>query len=769
MSHTRTLTSTFQCNNAVGWPTRADAGGVGGRDGAKRRASLTPGRLCVGLLLLSGASPAAGVIEEIVVVAQKREQSIQDVGASVTAIAADQFKALAMNHVAAVSAQTPNFSHSAPAGEGTTPGLSIRGVGVNAFTDTADSPVAMYVDEVLLGTLPGQAAPLFDIERVEVLRGPQGTLYGRNNTAGLVHFMTRKPSAEFEAYGEATLGSYDWLKFEGAAGGPLSDRVRGRASFLHDENGGHQVDQISGRRSAAMNVEAYRLQLDIDLNAAAALLLSLHGANADNVPTVYKHRGLLTAAGDDCRLEAIRARQCFDLFGFRDENPNPSRVTLDPNFDVELQNRTFGTSAKLTWENGPWQLVSISAFENVDKTHTEASFAGIDLPNASTFSIDADQVTQEVRLHNDGERTHWLLGFYYYGDAKEGLHSVGPPQFTSYNNAYDQETDAFAFFAHWERSIGSRLSAELGLRFTSETKDISNRVDPGQEFNQGSPPNMPAFPPFMLEDELASEDLSWDLGLNWEAGDNALLFLNIARGFRSGGFNTSGFLGTPEELAPYNSERITLYEVGLKTTQAQGRLHLNLTAFYNDYEDFQAFTPDLLPGGVNVATRLTNAGSAEVWGFEAELAAAPAAFLEMRLGLGYLRTETANFTTIGLDGQLSDLSGSELVLAPEVSANGVVRLLQPMLGGEGSLQVDFNYSDEYFFSPSNRPLELGGDYLIWNLRAAWASGSGRYQAAIFVHNLGDEHYISDGFDFLGMQALIYNRPRTAGLSLRATL
>ena len=146
----------------------------------------------------------------------------------------------------------------------------------------------------------------------------------------------------------------------------------------------------------------------------------------------------------------------------------------------------------------------------------------------------------------------------------------------------------------------------------------------------------------------------------------------------------------------------------------------------------------------------------------------PAAYFEMQLGLGYLRTETFNFTSIGLDGAVIDVSGSELVLSPELSANGVFRLLQPMLGGEGALQVDFNYSDEYFLSPANKPHEVGGDYLIWNLRAAWSSGNERYQAAVFVKNLSDKRYIIEGFDFLGMQSLIHNRPRMAGISLTMT-
>ena len=724
--------------------------------------------LCFGLLLLSGTSQAAGIIEEVVVVAQKREQNIQDVSASVTAIAGAQFRALGMDGVAGVTSQTPNFNYTAPAGEGTSPGLSIRGVGINAFADTAEGPVAMYVDEVLLGTLPGQASLLFDIERVEVLRGPQGTLYGRNNTAGLVHFMTRKPSAELEAYGEASFGSYDGIRFEGAVGGPLAERVRGRISFLHDQNGGHQLDQIRGGRGSSANVEAYRLQLAMDLNAETELHLNLHGTNADRVPTIYKHRGLLTAAGDACGLAAVRARRCFDAFGFRDANPDPDRVTLDPNFDVNLQNDAFGASAKLVWERGPWQLLSMTAFESVDKTHTEASFSGIDLPNASTLSIEAEQVTQELRLHHDSAGGHWLLGFYYYGDSKEGLHSVGPAQFTSFYNAYDQDSSAFAFFAHWERRIGARLTAEAGLRFTSESKDAANQVDPGAEFNWNAPPDMPAFPPFALEQDFDADDLSWDLGLKWALGENSLLFVNLAKGFKSGGFNSGGFLGTPEELAPYDSERVTLYEAGLKATGMDGRLRLNLTAFHNDYQDFQAFTTDLLPGGTNVVTRLANAGSARTSGFEAELQAVPAPYFDLQLGLGYLRTEASDFMTVGLGGAVTDLSGTELSLSPELSANGVFRLTQPMLGGEGTLQVDFNYSDSYFFSPGNEPLDLGGDYLIWNLRAAWSSGNDRYQTTVFVRNLGDERYISDGFDFLGMQSLIYNRPRTVGLSLRVS-
>ena len=180
-------------------------------------------------------------LEEIIVTAQRRVQNIQEIGASITALTGHQFRNLSYRTVNDLSEQIPNLTFATPAGESTLPALSLRGVGLNDLSDSNEGPVAVYVDEVYLGALTAQAGQMFDLERIEVLRGPQGTLYGRNTTGGLIHFVTKPPSDEFEAYSELVIGNDSRIKLEGALGGPLTGRLSGRISLLHDTDDGYQI------------------------------------------------------------------------------------------------------------------------------------------------------------------------------------------------------------------------------------------------------------------------------------------------------------------------------------------------------------------------------------------------------------------------------------------------------------------------------------------------------------------------------------------------
>ena len=212
---------------------------------------------------VDGATSA--IIEQIVVTAQKREQNIQEVGSSVTAFSGEQYRALGFENATSVAAQTPNFTFGQPAGEGTNTSLSIRGVGLNDVADSTEGAVAMYVDEVYQGTLAAQGVSMFDMERVDVLRGPQGTLYGRNTTGGLVHFIIRRPSDQLEAFAEAAYGTHDQIRFEGALGGPLANNLRARLSYYHNQRDGNQIDRANGRRGSVVNIDAIRGQLEMDL------------------------------------------------------------------------------------------------------------------------------------------------------------------------------------------------------------------------------------------------------------------------------------------------------------------------------------------------------------------------------------------------------------------------------------------------------------------------------------------------------------------------
>ena len=730
--------------------------------------------------------PVAGrtytIIEEIVVTAQKREQSIQDVGSSITAFSGDQYRDLGFENAASVAAQTPNFTFGQPAGEGTNTALSIRGVGLNDVADSAEGAVAMYVDEVYQGTLAAQGVSMFDVERVEVLRGPQGTLYGRNTTGGLVHFITRRPSDQLQAFGEATYGTHDQVRFEGAVGGPLADNLRARLSYYHNQRDGNQVDRANGRRGSVVNIDAIRGQLDIDLSSEANLLLKLQLASVDNTPTFYKHRGLLTApqfaGGVHCTPQEVLQRQCVDLFGYMDADPDVRSNETSADAAPYLKNDVWGASAKLAWGRSGWEAVSITAVQNVDKDHLEVTVPTPVVPLQTNWLVDSKQFSQEFRISNASDGLTWMLGAYYYSDEKPGNVNVLSfdtlpvfgfplpplPGNLFYTTDYGQDTKTAAVFGHMNWSPIEELELKAGLRWTDEKKTLDFSIMDSGFF--GIPD-----PEFSLSDTFKTNAPSWNLGLNWFAAEETMLFVNVAKGIKTGGFNSGAIVATPFELQPFDDETMLMYEAGVKTTQFDSRLRTNVTAFIYDYDDFQALTI------ANVGTlgtpipQLTNAGNVKIAGFEAELAFSPADFFEVLLGLGYLETETKDFISFtGLDSNnqplFEDFSGSELTLSPKLSYNGVFRFHQPLLGGEGSLQVDFTHSDEYYFSSDNTPFNVGGDFTIWNARAAWQSNDARYEVAVFARNLTDEEYIVEGFEALEMQSLIYNgNDRTFGISL----
>ncbi len=709
---------------------------------------------------------AQGLLEEVVVTATKREQSVQDVGGSVTAISGLQFRELGFDTVGDVASQVPNFSFAHPAGDGSNPALSIRGVGLNDFADSNEGPVAMYIDEVYLGSLAGQTTSLFDLQRVEILRGPQGTLYGRNTTGGLAHFVTNKPTDDVEAFGEVTVGTHGRIKFEGAVSGPLSDRVRGRLSVFHDENDGLQErDPGSGAKGNARDMDAVRAQLDIDVTDELSMLLNFHAGFIRNTAQLYKFRGQLDPATfTPCNLEQMESFACVNAFGNQDPNPNLDEPFTQGRGKTPLDVDVFGGSAKIDWQRDEWGLVSITAVETVDKFHQDTTGSFLPLVLQPIFTVDATQVTQEIRLSYTTDDFKGLLGFYYFNDEKLGGNKLTPPFDPAafplnYDIFHDQDTEALAFFAHTDWSFAPDWNLELGIRYTTEDKTLLDTVDTGLLF-------FPA-PSFVFEDTFETDNVSWNVGLDWQLHENTLLFANIARGFKSGGWNSGGLISDISQLDPFDDENVTTYEAGFKTTLMDGRLRVNATGFYYDYEDFQAFTQADING--LPVSRLQNAGNAEITGFEMEIYIQPLNFFEAQFGVGYLDTETSDFFSTEADGMggttTVNLSGTKMVFAPKWTANGLMRVFYSMFGGETSARVSFSYSDDYFYDSDNNITAIGGDYTIWNARVAWRGGpSDRYEIAGYVNNFTDKLYVVEGFSIAAANQLMANRQRTAGVS-----
>jgi len=687
------------------------------------------------------------------VTAQKRTQNIQDVSAAITSMTGEQFRQLGFDDITDIATTTPNLNFALPLGEGTNPALSIRGVGLNDFSDNNEGPVSMYVDDIYIGTLTGQAVRLFDLERIEVLRGPQGTLYGRNTTGGLVHFVTKKPGDELDGYGQVSFGRYDDMRVEGAVGGPIGGGARGRVSAMYNNSNDYQTDRTTGDGGGAREIISARLQLAFDPVESAEVLLNLNGSVIRNNAQFYQHRGLLEQdLATPCSVADVTAGLCYDVFGYRDIDGDVDAGDYSGEGTNPLEIDTSGVSATIRWRlSGNTELVSISGYQFVKKFHRETAYSGPALPINGAYDLDTDQFSQELRISGNAEGVDWLAGIYYFDDVKTATFGI---PFLAYQNAYDQDTEAWAAFGHVDWAFTSKWSLQLGLRYTDEDKrmdDVSNGSALG-----GTDADTTV--------DYATSSVSGDVGVSWRPADDWLWYVKASRGFKSGGFN-GGFITDPVQLEPFGDESVDAYEVGIKGALFDNRLRLAASGFYYDYDDFQAFTQANI-GGLPIS-QLTNAGNAEIKGFELELTARPAEVFEAIVTVGVLDTETKDFISFeGLDGGgnpvFEDLSGSALVLAPELNASGIGRLFFPFMNGQIGAQLDFVYSDTYFFDSDNSGTDVGGDYTVWNGRLWYSRGN--YEVALWARNFTDERYIVEGFDILGSQGLIYSAPRTYGIT-----
>ena len=728
---------------------------------------------------------AQGILEEVVVTAQKREENLQDVPISVTAFSGDAVKELGFENSTEVVAQIANLSFGVPVGEGNTPVFAMRGVGLNDFGDSNEGPVAIYIDGIYRGTQVGQTLQLFDVERVEALRGPQGTLYGRNATGGLLHFISKKPTSEFEAHGDLTFGSHDTLNFEGAVSGPIAgDKLSGRISYRTNNADGYMENRLGGDGNDTENM-AVRGQLQFMPNEDLDILLNIHHSDVNQNAAQYAHLGTFAVSAADaaagiqsCTTQQALAGGCFDAQGYRDTDGDLHET--DQNFVGPLNLKTFGVTGTIAYEFGEnLQFVSITGYEEVSRNYIEDSDASPSPASGppeqnviASFVVDSEQFTQEVRLSgSSGERLTWQAGAYYFDDTKKSQDGddsqflingfvgliIGP-------NIWEQDTTSWAIFGQTEYQFTERLAGVAGLRYTEEEKDIvynaeESLIDPLSALL--GLPSPYTFPTFVdSRRSINEENISGKAGINFQLNDEVLLYTSFNAGFKSGGFNGS-FIDTPGQEEPFGEEILFAYEAGVKGNFLDGKLRANASVFYYDYKDMQyQFFPIL-------GTAFFGNGDAEVYGAELELTLTPLENFEAILGLGLLDTEAkAGFDT-GLPGQ--DFTGNELALSPDVTANGIFRYFHGLDDlGTVSVQLDFNYVGEQFFNIDNSPFHFHEDYSVWNGRIGYKSANERYRLSFSVENLFDKEYLNYAVDFtpiLGMSQLMPARPRWYSVTL----
>ncbi len=731
-------------------------------------------------LLGSGLSlpVVAEVLEEIVVTAQKREQNLQDVGLSITAFSGEQVRELGFTTTTDVANFTPGLNITTPQAEGSQVNFILRGVGLNDFTDANENPVAAYFDDVYRGAMGGLSLQLFDIERIEVLRGPQGTLYGRNTTGGLVHFISKRPTDTPEGYAQVSVGEYSQLQFEGAASGPLGEHVSGRISVSTDDHDGYVKNRAPGVDNYnAAHARAVRTQLLWQPAEEAEVLVQAHYSRNDAQVGAWQHQSVGFADGGDGRVEIgpddinpfCPTGPGLDCLGYRDTDNDPWAGDFDRDGSVEVESK--GVSAHLTWELADGlTLVNIAAFDRVERLQeedTDASPAPLIVP---TFGASTDQISEELRLSGEGDDTRWVVGAYYYDQNVDAQYDLDLSNlgFVVFDANYTQDTTSWSGFGQYEFEFTPGWTLIGGLRYTQENRELDYlNVDTSGFFTDviGLPDDVAfAFSKSSVGDiaEHDRHNVTGKIELDFKPDDDWLWYASLSKGVKSAGFNT-GFLDSTllfasntVETIPFDEETLYSYEVGFKSTLFDGAARLNASAFYYDYRDFQTFRFELL-------NQIIFNTDAEVFGGEIELQANPWEGWDFAAGLSLLDT-TAEDIPAAASGTPKDRT---MVSAPDITLSALARYEWDAFSGKMAALVKAKYQGETYFDIQNYSTSRENGYVVTDVRLQWTSGDDRWQVAGFVNNVTDEEYLGYTFDFasFGFNQQAWARPRWAGASV----
>ena len=717
------------------------------------------------MLALIGAALAvpaqAAVIEEIVVTAQKREQNAQDVGIAISALTGEQMRQLGYSSAQQVTAMAPGVQTVQPNGEANY-AIAMRGVASSDFTTNVESPVAVYLDEVYISQMSGTGFMLFDMERVELLRGPQGTLYGRNATGGLAHFVTVKPSQEASGYGQFTVGRYDQIKFEGAVGGPLSDTLSARLSLSTHSNDGYVKNRLLDKRLNNADDSAVRGQLLFEPTDSFSLLLNARRSKQDIDTGFFEHvsanvEGMLTPS------------EVNEVLGYIDNDGDVYEGDYDKDGHNKLE--TEGYTATLKWDAEHFTLTSITDYSTVERDYIEDSDAS-PVPLFNFFlTTDAEQFSQEVRLNGQTDTMDWVAGVYYLDlsvDDSNGAETdpfIDPagdtPAVSGLDNPYETNTESWSIFGQVERRLSDRVTGVLGLRWIRDEKDheyFVNVVDfiPGTVQRNGNPNILAQIAAYAGDRE--DDEFSVRAAVNYDLSDDVMLYGSWNRGVKGGGYNSPVFplnppLAYDDATMSYDPEQLDAFEVGFKSRQLDGLMILNGAFYYYDYKDYQAFQI------IGIDTITTNA-DADSYGGEIELQVTPAPGVDIILGAAY------NDIEVSLGGGAPKTTS---VQSPKWNLNGLVRYEWPLLGGAMAAQFDFLHRSKHYFSLTGAPTVEENGYTLMNASLMFTSADGRWSLNAFVENLGDEEHLVQTFDLsgpavFGMVEQYYNRPRWWGIS-----
>ena len=695
-------------------------------------ASCAAGALSMAAGTAWAQEPAA--LEEVVVTAQKRTEDVQDVPVSVLAFGAAALERLNAQQLGDIERAAPNVSFGSGAG-GSFNAIGVRGVIDSSRNIGVDARVSVYVDGVYVGRSYATDQSLLGIERVEVLRGPQGTLYGKNTVAGALNITTQKPGDTLAGQAEVELGSYDYRRLAGRFNLPLGDTAALSVSVARETRDGY-IRNVT-RNTDLNGVDRWAGRVQLRLRPTDRLTLDFAADALDEGQPFVLYEGL---GGTAARL----APGPFTIAHDTDERDSRSYAGLSASADYQITD-------DLT-------LTSITAFRKSRYDFLQEEDYLPTFVARSNFNERSRQFTQELRLaSSETERFSWLAGVFYMDEELETnrLSEGGPALRNGFVRTPGSiQTRSAAAFAHVNYDITPQLKVNGGLRLTYERKSLDfSIVD-----TMGLFTNFENF-----RDKREDTDLSPKIGVQYYPSEEVMLFASLSRGFKSGGWNADT-ITTLEGIA-FDPEEATSFEAGLKSTLFERRLRLNLTGFVTRYEDYQVFQFITLSNGGTLIT-FTNAGEVTTQGLEAEIEAVPVSGLTLSASGAYTEAKFDSFADGG--GLGVNYDGHDLPYAPRTKFYLGADYRLPVGPGEASFHVDYSYTGDQYVSSSNSAASRLPGYGLVNARVSYAFDNG-WEISAFGQNLADKRYLrTHDTSFLGSERGRYGMPRTYGVRLKTT-
>ena len=740
-----------------------------------RPASSSGSRIVAILLatlpIASGAQESGGgALEEVIVTAQKRAQNLQDIPIAVSAFSTADIERRNVSNIAQLADFTPNVifdTTTSISGLSSGAAVFIRGIGQIDFGLTTDPGVGTYVDGVYMSRSVGGVLDTLDIERIEILRGPQGTLFGRNTMGGALNITSQRPGREFGGLAELTLGDYDRIDVRAAVDLPLGDTLGLRLAASSKQRDGYVDRLLVGDALGDENRQSFRASLLWTPSDRFEVYATADYAQIDEASAGSVLAGITQAPN-------VIVYNLFDapgnhVPGFGDGIPYDERfITHDP--DTTYADGPTGTNldiggAALTliWSLEPLEIKSITAYRTTSgEFFRDPDNSPLVITHTSNPDYDHEQLTQEFTFTGEAGRLEYVAGLFYL--TEEGTDNVFVPLAPSLGfitNLADIDNESAAVYgqATWHVTDQWRLTG--GLRYTEDDKTFT----PFQRILFGAAGPAPGVSVPLIPDDTVDarfDQATGRLAVEFKQNDEALYYASFTQGFKSGGFNFRYVVPRDEALA-FDPETVDSYEVGFKWQGAEDRLRLNANVFFMDYEDIQVQVFEVGGGPLT-----QNAGTAEIRGAELELMAVPTPPLNLSLALGYTNAEYTDLNPPTTDLAASLTLDAWLPNTPEWTASASAEYTVPVAWGSLAFRIDYSHTDDLYNDAQNSPFLFQDAYDLWNTAIRYTSPTEAWEVSLFGTNLGDERYITSGdSNFgLGFHEANYNRPREFGVTVR---